>query len=203
MKSTVLDGLEYWGAYQPDRRIDFNGFYWRGPTPVLVDPMPLGEEQLARLEELGGAEAIVLTNFDHLRATRELKARLGARVHAPEGERARFGDAADLVDVWYADGDALPEGLDVHWIRGGKSEVEAALILEPLDALLFGDVVRSHVSGALRLLPDEKLSDRAAVVESLQPLARRKVRALLLGDGDNVFQGAQSVWGAFLTELAS
>ena len=35
----ALDGLEYWGAYQPDRRIDFNGFFWRGPTPVLIDPI--------------------------------------------------------------------------------------------------------------------------------------------------------------------
>jgi hypothetical protein len=203
MKDTILAGVSYWSEYQPDRRIDFNGFFVASDGGVLVDPMPLDDDRLALVKERGGAAAIVLTNFDHLRAASELKERLGARVHAPTGDRDRFGDHAGLVDAWFGAGDVLPGGFACYELRGGKSPVEAALYHEEGAALLFGDVVRSHVSGELRLLPDEKLSDRALLVQDLQALGRLRVRAVLLGDGDCVFAGAQTVWGSFLSGLTS
>jgi hypothetical protein len=208
MKDTRLPGVLTWSEYQADRRIDFNGFLWSGEGErpgVLFDPMPLSPEQRAQVAELGGAAWILLTNADHLRAAVELKAAFGARLAAPDCERGRLGAAAEAVDLWLAPGGALPAELDgaigVHWVGGGKSELEAAFELRPLNAVLFGDVVRSHVVGDLRLLPDPKLQDRARAVADLTPLLSRPWQAVLLGDGDSLFRDADAAVAAFRNQL--
>ena len=119
----------------------------------------------------------------------------GAWLRAPE------------VDLWLAPDADLPAELEddlaVHWVRGGKSEIEAAFELRPLDAVVFGDIVRSHVSGELRLLPDPKLSDRAAAAKDLAPLLARTWRALLLGDGDSLFRDAAGAVADFRKQLGA
>ena len=204
MKSTALDGLFTWSVYQPDRCIDFNGFFWTRPNGnVLIDPMPLDAGGLAFVRERGGARWIVLTNADHWRASGELGVALGAEIWAPALERERLSGCA--VDGWFTAREELPEGLrgdvEVFPVHGGKSSVEIAFRLVPLDALLFGDVVRSHASGELMLLPEAKLVDPARVRADLRVLAGREPRAVLLGDGDSLFAGAGEVFRSFLREL--
>lgn len=199
MKTTAIEHLFFWSVYQPDRRIDFNGFYWRrADGGILFDPMPLPTESAAWLgEQEGGVQWIVLTNVDHLRAAAALRDAFGARIVAPETDR----DALALegcVDDWYGPARALPAGLesslDVHWLRGGKTVAEAVLHLPLLGAILFGDAVRSHESGVLRLLPDEKLSDRERLVEDVAALRDLEFTAVLLGDGDCLFTGARAAF---------
>ncbi len=206
VKKTILPGVSYWSRYQADRGIDFSGFHWqREGGGVLVDPMEMSEFEAAALRERGGARWILLSNFDHLRATAQLKRACDAKVAAPAGERERFGPGAELVDTWFESQADLPEDLresvDIHVLRGGKSAIEAAFFLRGPDALLFGDLVRSHVSGALCLLPEPKIADRAAVIESLRPLRDVPARAILLGDGDCLFRGAREALGELLDGL--
>ncbi len=204
MKKTSIDGLHYWGRLQADRQIDFNGFFWARPEGgVLFDPMELSAEERGLLENLGGAKRVIITNFDHLRATAELKSELGLEVWAPAAERERFGEAAAVIDHEYTAEGGLPAelGIEAFELHGGKSEVEMALYLGPLQAILFGDVVRSHESGALRLLPDPKVSDRAALVRDLRALGTLEVRAILLGDGDSQFYRADQAFAEFLQGL--
>ena len=202
MKKTRLDNLYYWARYQADRAIDFNGFFWKhAEGGILIDPMPLESAELDQLDELGGAKWILISNADHLRAAPELKERLGATLLAPAGDRDRFGEQADCVDSWFESSVDLPAGIDVHWIPGGKSPVEPFFYLTPLRALLFADVVRSHVSGELMLLPDAKLQNRAAVIAALDCLATFEPEAVLLGDGDCLFHGAQEELARFHTSL--
>lgn len=210
MKDTRLPGILTWSEYQADRRIDFNGFMWvgEGARPgMLFDPMALSEAQVAQVAERGGADWILITNADHLRAGADLKAGLGARLVAPSCERERLGDHAAAVDAWFdEDASGLPaevaEHVVVHWIRGGKSESEAVFELPALQSVLFGDMVRSHVSGELRLLPDPKLSDRATAVADLGPLLAREWRAVLLGDGDSLFRAADAAVAQLRDQLA-
>lgn len=203
MKTTLIGDLFYWSEWQADRRIDFNGFFLQSPWGnLLIDPLAASDEPAAFAEEKGGVAAIVLTNADHWRGTTAWRERFGAEVWAPEGDRARFGHDR-VVDHWFADTAQLPEVLRkaaarVLWLRGGKSPVEAALWFEPIGVLLFGDLVRSHVSGDLRLLPADKLADRAAVRESLRPVLALPADTILLGDGDCLFRGGREA----LRELA-
>ncbi len=208
MKDTILPGLHTWSAYQDERRVDFNGFFWeRRAGGVLVDPMPLTGDQLAFVQDHGGVRWIVLTNADHWRATSELKPRLRATVWAPEGDHAWLGDRADEVDGWYAARGQLPaelrDDVDVRWIRGGKTPSEAVLYLEPLRALVFGDVVRSHACGSLGLLDDAKIADKQQVVRDVLALRDVPLQAVLLGDGDSVWTGARSAFLDFLRELGT
>jgi hypothetical protein len=196
MKSTRLEGIRYWGQYQPDRRIDFNGFHWQSPAGgVLIDPMPLDGDQLEELRGLGGAAWILVTSKEHLRAAPELREALGARLLAPAEERERLGEAAAEVDGWFSRTEDLPPELAQHLevipLHGGKSPMEPAFYLKALQALYFADLVRSHASGALRLLPEEKIRDRAEVLVSLREVADLPVEAVLLGDGDGIYRGAE------------
>ena len=196
MKSTNLPGLFYSGRYQADRRIDFNGFLWKRESGnVLIDPMPLDDDELAFVGEQGGARWILVTNADHLRAAPELARALGARVAAPEVERPRFGERAEHVDHWFEGRETLPDGLgreiDVRYLGGGKSEREAQLVLEPLGSLVCSDLIRSHESGTLRLLPEPKLADPARAAADVRALGT-DFDAVLLGDGDCLFRGARA-----------
>jgi glyoxylase-like metal-dependent hydrolase (beta-lactamase superfamily II) len=206
LKATCLPGVHYWGRPQLDRGIDFNGFLWcREGGNVLVDPMEVDEPELARIQELGGARWILLTNFDHMRAAAPLARLLEAEVHAPAEERERFGPDGAAVTGWFttaADlpGD-LPGSVEVHALRGGKSACETALWLAEPRALLFGDLVRSHESGRLRLLPPPKVSDPAAVKASLEPLLEHPADAILLGDGDSLFRGGREALAELVESL--
>ncbi len=206
MKSTRFDSLYYWGAWQADRRIDFNGFFWtRAAGNVLIDPMGLDAADLEFVAEHGGVKAILLTGWDHVRASAALKETLGCSVCAPAEEKARFGDSAGIVDRWFKSASDLEHELDrdvqVYGLRGGKSPIESAFYLKPLQALVFGDLVRSHASGKLMLLPEAKLSDRAQAVADLAPLREVALRAVLLGDGDPIFNGAEEAFREFCAQL--
>ena len=196
MKQLHRPNLLTWSAYDEQRRMDFNSFLWRREGGnVLFDPLPLTPHHQKRLDELGGAAWIVLTNSDHVRGAREISALMGSQVLAPRGERARFPLPCER---WLADGDEPFPGLRVHELRGSKTEGELAVVLDETTAI-FGDLVRAGRAGSLALLPAQKLSDPAGALESV-----RRVRALhpriahvLVGDGWCAFHDG----GALLDEL--
>ncbi len=203
MKITKLEGLHVWHEFQADRGIDFNGYFWKSSAGgVLIDPMPLTKDEIQKIQDAGGVRWILVTNAEHLRAAPALKDVFGASVLAPSQEMGRLGEGAAHIDAWFEGQSDLPgdlgECLAVYPLRGGKSPVEPALYLKPLQALYFADVVRSHVSGALRLLPDEKLADPKLVAESLRALADLPLEAVLLGDGDSIYNGAREAFGTLL-----
>ncbi|MEZ5979051.1 MAG: hypothetical protein R3F34_12615 [Planctomycetota bacterium] len=204
MKSTRIQGVHYWSRYQPDRRIDFNGFFVADPSGgVLLDPMPLAPEEVSELHALGGVRTILVTNADHARAAASLRTETGARIVAPACDRELLGD--DFADDWFESSDDLPPGMSTRfqlaWLRGGKRPQEAAFWIEPCRAWYFGDAVRSHESGRLRLLPDPKIADRDALVASVRGLSGRDVQAILLGDGDCIFNGAREAFEALCESL--
>jgi len=206
MKNTRIGGVRYWSRYQHDRRIDFNGFFVADPSGgVLIDPVELEADELAELRDLGGARTIVISNGDHVRASVELAKECGARLIAPAVERDRLGHLP--IDDWFSGSHDLPPGLserwEVHWLLGGKWPKEAALYLKPQRAWYFGDAVRCHESGRLRTLPEPKIADRRALESSIRALSGRDVQAVLLGDGDSIFNGAREALDAFCEGLSS
>jgi hypothetical protein len=204
MKNTRLEGLSSWSEFQTDRGIDFNGYHWKTPAGgILIDPMPLSEGQQAKLKERGGVRWIVITSAEHLRAGPALKAAFDAQIVAAKSEQDRMGEGAQAVDHWFESSADLPADLDAHLqyfpLEGGKSPMEPALHLKSIGALYFGDVVRSHVSGVLRLLPDEKLRDKDRVQVCLRAMADLTPQAILLGDGDSLYTGAQQAFADLLS----
>lgn len=196
MKSLHRPDLYSWSTFDESRNVDFHGLLWTRPTGnVLVDPLPLSAHDQAHLDALGGAAHIVITNSDHTRAAEALRDRYGARLYGPAAERDSFPFACD---VWLGDGDEVVPGLVALALDGSKTPGELALVLDGT-TLITGDLVRAHRAGALMMLPDAKLKDRAAAVASVRRLAELPgIQAVLVGDGWQVFRDG----GALLRALA-
>lgn len=186
MKSLHRPDLYCWSEFDADRNIDFHSIAWIRPEGnVLIDPLPLSEHDLIHLESLGGAQWIVITNSDHLRASLEIVAKTGAQIAAPQGEQDSFPIP---VQRWLGDGDAIVPGLESIELHGSKTPGELALVLQNT-TLITGDLVRAHQAGSLMLLPDAKLVDRSQAINSVQRLAALdQITAVLVGDGWQIFQ---------------
>lgn len=197
MKKLHRNDLYSWSVFNTDRNIDFNSFLWvRDGGNVLIDPLPLSDHDREHLMSLGGAAIIVVTNSDHVRASAEIAAATQAEIFGPAAERDGF--PTDCAR-WLAPGDDVVAGLEVLTVEGSKTPGELVLLLEGT-TLFTGDLIRCHQAGRLCLLPDAKLSDRAAAIQSVGALAENKaIEAVLLGDGFSIFRDGH----ARLSELAA
>lgn len=186
MKRLHRPDLFGWSRFDESRDLDFHSVLWVRPSGnVVIDPLPLSAHDAAHLESLGGVAHIVVTNSDHVRDSRALAERTGARVLGPGTERETFAIACD---GWLSDGDEPVPGLLVFALDGSKTPGELALLIEHT-TLVTGDLVRAHHAGSLTLLPDAKLSDRQRALRSVQRLADLpRVEAVLTGDGWPVFR---------------
>jgi Metallo-beta-lactamase superfamily len=186
MKLLHRSDLFCWSEFNSERNIDFHSIVWIRPEGnVLVDPLPLSEHNWAHLQSLGGADWIVITNSDHIRASLEIAEKTGAQIAAPGGEKDTFSIP---VQRWLSDGDSIVPGLNAIELHGSKTPGELALLLEET-TLITGDLVRAHQAGSLMLLPDGKLVDRSLALASVWRLAQlREVEAVLVGDGWQIFR---------------
>jgi len=101
MKQLHRPDLFGWSEFNPDRNIDFHSVLWvRDGGNVVIDPLPMSDHDRSHLDSLGGAAIIVVTNSDHLRDSAALRARTGARLLGPAGEKNAI--SAD-VDWWVND----------------------------------------------------------------------------------------------------
>jgi hypothetical protein len=174
------------------RDLDFHGYAWvHADGGVLFDPLPMSEHDLAHLARLGPPPRwIAVSNRDHVRAASELAARLGAAIAGPAGER---GDFPLACARWLAHGDELVPGLRTIAFPGSKTPGELAFALDGT-TLIAGDLIRGHRGGALNLLPDAKLRDKAAALGALRELvaAFPDLEAVLVGDGWPVFRDGRA-----------
>jgi hypothetical protein len=186
MKRLHKPDLYGWSVFNEDRNLDFHSVLWvRAGGNVAVDPLPLSAHDLQHLRELGGLTTIVITNADHVRDSAKLAKLTGARVLGPAAERAAFPLPCD---GWLREGDEPVPGLRVFALAGSKTPGELALLVRG-DTLITGDLIRAHEGGSLCLLPDPKLTDRAAAVADVKRLAALEViDAVLTGDGWPMFR---------------
>lgn len=186
MKKLHRPDLFMWSRFDEARNIDFNSLLWvRAGGNVIVDPLPLSEHDAAHLKELGGAALIVITNSDHVRDAENLAALTRAKLAGPRAEKDAF---PIRCDIWLGEGDDPVPGLDVMEMRGSKTPGELVLLIDG-NTLVSGDLVRSHQAGSLTLLPDDKLTDRAAAIDSVRRLLDcTGVKAVMTGDGWPIFR---------------
>ena len=190
MKSLHHPDLYAWSAFDEGKNVDFNGTLWvREGGNIAIDPMPMSAHDRAHLDTLGGLAWILMTNSDHTRSGQELAAQTGAKLAAPVAEKDCWPYPCD---AWLGEGDALVPGLQVFEMSGSKTPGELALVIGG-HTLVTGDLIRAHRGGSLMILPDAKLTDRAAAVASVRRLAELdKVEAVLVGDGWPIFRDGAS-----------
>jgi glyoxylase-like metal-dependent hydrolase (beta-lactamase superfamily II) len=192
MKALHRPDLFCWSRFDESRDVDFHSTVLVRPQgTIVVDPLPVSEHDLAHLRKLGPVRQIVITNSDHVRASEELALQTGASLCAPAAEREILEKLP--VQRWLREGDLVADGVVALALEGSKTPGELALWVDGR-VLVTGDLVRAHRAGSLMLLPDAKLTDKAAAVRSLQRLVElRQVEAVLVGDGWQVFSQGQAL----------
>ena len=74
----------------------------------------------------------------------------------------------------------------------------------PADAQVTGDLVRAHSGGKLCILPDSKLQDLDAAIDSVKKLADIEgIEAILTGDGWPIFRDGKAVMSELVATLCS
>jgi hypothetical protein len=186
-----------WSAFDEARNLDFHSVLWvREEGNVLIDPLPLSRHDQRHLRSLGGVAHIVITNSDHVRVAEGMAIETDALLYGPRAEAETFPTECD---TWLGDGDEVLPGLVALELHGSKTPGELALLLDGT-TLITGDLVRAHAGGRLDLLPEPKLTDRAAAVASVSRLAALPgIEAVLVGDGWPVFRHGREA----LQELAA
>jgi len=200
MKSLHRSDLYCWSVFNPERNVDFNGYFWTGNSAnIAFDPVAFGNHDAAHMKSLGGVDGILITNVDHIRAARQMATQWGAWIGAPLAERSAPEFREIPVKRWLADGQVLENGIQVMHMKGSKTPGELAFILPPGDTVICGDLIRGQHAGRLNALPYVKLANPAAAAQSIQRIAdRTEIKNVLVGDGQSVFRYG----GEALTDLA-
>ena len=187
-----------WFRYSAALGYDLNGHCLVAEEGnLLVDPPELTWDEVDELESLGEPSSILITNRTHWRETAALLARWDVPVVAHELEAPRLPRA----DRTLAEGDAIADGWRVV-SAPGKTIGEIALHhLDGDGTLLVGDALIGQPAGGVRILPDEKLEDKAGLMRTLRKLAKLEFDCLLVGDGQSILHGAGGVVRAFVRRL--
>ncbi len=203
MKQLHEPHLFGWSVFNPERNLDFHSVFWRrSEGNVAIDPLPLSAHDRAHVEALGGLREIIITNSDHVRASRELAEGTGARIWVPRAEQSLLASQLGAVEArGLGDGEEPFEGLSALELHGSKTLGELAIVIAG-NTLVAGDLVRGHRAGRLNLLPEPKLTDKAQALASLRRLgALPGIDAVLVGDGWPVFKGGAQALAALIQEL--
>jgi len=194
MRQTVVPGVWFWSRWQPDRALDFNGFFVESANGnLVVDPIEPGDALLDDLRARGVA-TIVVTNRDHERATAAVVGATGAQVIASALDAPTLTVSVDRTVV---PGDVV-HGWTVLGLDGFKTPGEIVLYDRARRTAIVGDALWGTPAGALTLMPDAKLADPARAALSARALRARKLEHLLVGDGACIFGNAHAVIGAML-----
>ncbi len=194
MRSTVVPGIWLWSRWQPERGMDFNGFFAEAADGnLVVDPIEPDDATLADLRHRGVA-AVLVTNRDHERATATISAATGADILASALDAPLLSVSVDrIVEL----GDVV-FGWTVLGLDGFKTAGEIALYDAARKTAIVGDAIVGAPMGALTLMPDEKLVDPARAILSARVLRARRIEHLLVGDGACLFGNARDAIGAML-----
>jgi len=196
MQPLSLAGMAMWSVWQPDRNMHFNSFFIERPVGnIVVDPLAVGDDDLAFLRGRGGIAQIVITNRDHERKARDLAQAFGAKIACSQEDAPLLSGP---VDRRLSAREAVVPGIQVIALEGGKSPGEIALELVGMKAAIVGDALWGDPAGSLRLPPDEKLIDPPTAVLSLRQVWALRLEVLLVGDGACLFGNADAIIGACL-----
>lgn len=202
----AASGLWRWTGLHREWKEEVGSVYYEAPDAiVLFDPLVPSEHAerfwaaLDRDVARGGKPVHVLvTVFWHVRGTREVAERYGARVWAPARGRAAVERRAGTVTDVFRRGDPLPGGV-VAFPTARAAEV--VFWIGRHHALVAGDVILGDDVRGLRLCPESWLPETTtldALRESLRPLLDLPVELVLVSHGSPVRERGQEALARIL-----
>ena len=198
----ILPGIFTWHEFSEEKKLNFNGYLIVSTEgSVLIDPPKITEDDFAELESLvnknskSPLRAILLTNVHHERECDEVRKRFDAPVLINEKDEAGLEGKADKT---FADGDALPAGLNTFKFENQKSPGESAFFLKERGVMILGDALIGKVPGKLNMLPPDKYRDPKLAKKGLSKLLDYEFESILVGDGEPILKDAKEAVKVFL-----
>jgi uncharacterized cupin superfamily protein len=199
MQDTVVDGIAMWWRWQPERGVNFNSWLVSGADGAfVVDPLEPDDDTVLERCRAAGVRAIVITNRDHERAAARFARELGAPVVAAAADAPAL---TVRVDRTVAEGE-LFMGWRIIVLDGYKTPGEMVLFSQARRAAICGDAFWGAPAGALRLMPEDKLTDPARAILSARRIRALPIDHLLVGDGTPVFGSARDALSAMIAARA-
>ena len=197
----ISDRVFRWVEMHGESRCEpypWNSFAIRIPEEgalVLVDPLPMSEEEAGELEAFGPPTHIVVTCEYHLRDSDRYRRRWGSRLLANEIERERYGIPLDGL---YHDGDILLGKIRCVQVPGGYYPETALLVEGKPRVLLIGDILSGGrcdagiPDGGLGIAFPEYVPELGSIRISLRRLIDLEFEVLAFGHGLPVRDDAKS-----------
>lgn len=182
----VVPGVWHWRVH--DDRIDFVSAAHAvagDEGAVLIDPLPLAEDALARL---GPVAAILLTAGTHQRSAWRYRRELAAKVYAPALSR----QIDEEPDARYGDGDTLPGGLRAVFTPGAGTTQHTFLHEDGPAVAFVSDLLAKPPGGPLALVPAQYMHDPEEARRSLEKLLDLPFDVLCLAHGEPVREDPKS-----------
>ena len=180
--------LSNWQAYDPQIKTDlFSSAVRTGEGVYLVDPIPLNNEPLSALLNLGPLCGIILTNANHLRGGPQFADQFSVPIFGrPDSRPTEAGLNYEIV----GDGDEICGELSVVEIDGAASG-EIVLYHKPdHGTLILGDALINFEPYGFSFLPAKYCSNPKELRRSLRKLLNYKAERMLFAHGMPILSGA-------------
>lgn len=199
LMESIFPGVETWSWFSEEKQINFNGYLiGNGKEQVVVDPPTMTIDDKQDLS-INGVKAIIISNRDHLREAKELRALLNTKVWVPEADAPEMGQVT--VDRTFKDGEMLPGMLKAISLPNGKSPGETAFYLDQSGGIMIlGDALLGKPKGKLSLFSPDKYADIQKAKEGLRRLLDYAFEVVLVGDGQSILSGGKKAVEAALNE---
>ena len=168
----------------------------------LVDPLPLSDEEIREVEEIGTPTHILLTCNYHLRESQAFKQKWGCEIRLHEDG---LMDSEVPIDGTLQDRDLLWDLIQViHVPDVGWAEEVAFLVKGDGNTMIIGDLLcggrkdRGVLDGELWINAPQYILDLGDARNSLRKLSEYSFEKLCFGHGTPITQAAKDVFDEFI-----
>ena len=197
----IASGIYTWSKFSEPHGYDFNGHLVQHPGGnICIDPVEPSAEDLAEIKRLGVAR-IVLTNRNHSRAAKVVRAATGAPVAIHPADAPHAKGQGTTIDEKLAVGQRI--GPLTVVAAAGKSPGEVALHWPERRLLIVGDAVVGNPPGKCGLLREQVMDEPVTLRRSIAKLLELDFDALLMGDGVSILKGAKERLKELVASFAS
>jgi glyoxylase-like metal-dependent hydrolase (beta-lactamase superfamily II) len=185
----ITKNLYGWSSFHPQWKVDFDSFALvTADGIVFVDPLKPGAAVIKKLDALGEAVAILLTNAHHDREADWFRKRYQVQVYAHEKASS---DCETKIDILVMDGEKLPGGIQaIH--MPGSSAGETAYYYKPGGIVFLGDTLLHQAGKGLSILSEQYCEDRRQARQSLSKLLDLNFKTLTFAHGDPLVGNAKA-----------
>lgn len=169
---------------------------------ILVDPLPLSDEEMREVEEIGAPTHILLTCNWHLRESQVFRQKWGCEVWLHQDG---LNDSEVPVDGTLQDGDLLWDLMQVNHVPDVHYVEEVAFLVKgDRNTMIVGDLVcggrkdRGVLDGELWINAPEYIFDLQDARNSLRKLSEYSFEILCFGHGTPITQAAKDVFNEFI-----